>query len=480
MHSAGHAFNLLSPAEEDLIYASALRILAEMGMEIQHPGLLQALAEAGLPVDFAAERVRFPTSTVERFLASAEKFDWAVPRRSVRASAGVYNGLYHDPQTNQLLPWTEENLVFYFALARALPQVGTASMLGCRLPVPGALEPLYERYYSWKYGAAEGGSIHLDELCPYLLEIYQARAQALGAPLEQVFHGSVYLVPALRLGRHEAHQVAYFRAHGLRVHIGGSMLSLGANAPASLAGGVTLNLAEQLALNLLGWALFGEQALHLHASIAVLDMRSTIRPFGRPEMVIANLMTAQLARRLGASFNGHAGLSDAKLPSVEAGAQKAISAVATLLAGGSLWIDAGLLGIDEICSPIQLVLDNEFASALQHFTKEIAITPESLGLDVILSAGPAGFYLDLPHTAQHFRREHWLPRLWSRQMLFAWQDSGARLDADLARQYILDLQSHPPEPPAFSAALEQDLLRVIASAGQALGLPQTATLQRRA
>jgi hypothetical protein len=32
----------------------------------------------------------------------------------------------------------------------------------------------------------------------------------------------------------------------------------------------------------------------------------------------------------------------------------------TTLWRAEFWMDAGLLGIDEICSPIQLVLDNEF------------------------------------------------------------------------------------------------------------------------
>jgi trimethylamine:corrinoid methyltransferase-like protein len=35
MRTVGHAYNLLSPQELDLIRRSALRILAEMGIEVQ-------------------------------------------------------------------------------------------------------------------------------------------------------------------------------------------------------------------------------------------------------------------------------------------------------------------------------------------------------------------------------------------------------------------------------------------------------------
>ena len=467
MYVAGHAYNLISPAELDLIHRSALRVLDEVGMVVENVRLLQVLADFGLQVDLAEERVRFPPYLVERFIAEAGNFDWDAAVPSVSASAGVYSGLTHDPLSGELVPWTEEALAAYFALARALPHVDGAVMLGCRLPVPGPLEPLYERHVCWKYGAREAGSIHLDELCPFLLALYQARADDAGAPLEQVFRGTVYLVPPLKLGRHEAYQVAYFWERGLRVRIG-DMYAMGASAPATLAGAVTLNLAERLALSMLDAALYGERWLHLGCSISVMDMRTTIYPYGRPEMAIANLMTAQLARHYGASFSGHAGLTDAKLPCPEAGAQKALTAVPTLLAGGNVWLDAGLLSIDEVCSPVQMVLDDELLSALKHFVHEFEITDETIGLDTIAEAGPGGHFLDKMHTVRHFRDELWQPRLWSRQMLRPWLAGDRDLDTDRARQLALDVRNRGPEPPVMSQTLEREVLHVIGAAKEAL------------
>ena len=443
-------------------------------MQVENARLLQAMGDLGLQVDLESQRVRFPSSLVERFIAEADKYDWEhiVPR--VSGSAGVYHSLYHDPASDKLVPWTEEALVTYLTLARRLPHVEGASMLGCRLPVPPVLEPLYERYYCWKYGAHEGGSIHLDELCPYLLELYQAWADDRGVSPAQAFRGTVYVVPPLKLARHEAYQVAYFWERGVRVGIGGGMPAMGATAPVTLAGAVTLNLAEQLALRMVNWALWGEKRLHLGSSISVMDMRTTIRPFGRPEMAIANLMMAQLARHYGASFSGHAGLSDAKLPSVEAGAQKMMTAVPTLLAGGSLWVDAGLLAIDEVCSPVQMILDNEWMDALQRFAYDFEISEESIGLETILEAGPGGHFLDKEHTVRHFRQEHWNPTIWSRQMLRPWLEGDRRLDVDVARemalQVQLEVQQHGPEP-AMSESLENEVLRVIEQARKALVAP---------
>lgn len=467
MRLTGNLIPLLTDSELDCIHQGALRLLREMGMEIQNCHLLTVLADFGLPVDFDRQRVTFPGAVVEQYLSTAEKYDWEHAEPRVGGSAGVYHGRFHDPETGALVEWNEDHLAYYFALAKALPIFEGALMLGCRIPVPAPLEPLYERYYCWKYGAQEGSSIYLDETCPYLYDLYQARADLTGQPLQKVFRGTVYLVPALRLGQHEAYQVDYFRERGLRVGIG-DMYALGANAPATLAGAVTLNLAEQLALRILDWAWFGETTLRLGGSLSVMDMRTMIYPYGRPEMALANLMLAQLARRFGARYSGHAGLSDAKLPSVEAGYQKALTGIPTLLSGGSLWMDAGLLSIDEVCSPIQLILDHEFLSALRHLIKPFAVDDEAIGIDTILEAGPAGQYLDKDHTARHFRYEQWQPTLWSREMLNPWLEGARLLDADKARQIALNFRQKFQPAAQISAEAEKDILRVIESARRAL------------
>jgi len=55
---------------------------------------------------------------------------------------------------------------------------------------------------------------------------------------------------------------------------------------------VTLSIAENLALGILKHAFFNRRTLHLSSAISVFDMRTMIRPYGRPEMAIANLMAA--------------------------------------------------------------------------------------------------------------------------------------------------------------------------------------------
>ena len=57
MQIAGHAYDVMSLEEMELIHHSALRILDEMGMEVQNRTLLEVLANFGLPTDFSGQRV---------------------------------------------------------------------------------------------------------------------------------------------------------------------------------------------------------------------------------------------------------------------------------------------------------------------------------------------------------------------------------------------------------------------------------------
>jgi trimethylamine--corrinoid protein Co-methyltransferase len=268
------------------------------------------------------------------------------------------------------------------------------------------------------------------------------------------------LVPALKLGCHEAYQYFYFFRRGLQVHLG-DQYAMGATSPVTMAGSAALSLAEQLAVGIMQRAFFGGTSFGLGSSISPLDMRTMIYPYGRPEMAYTNMVMAQMARFYQLPFGGHAGLSDAKMPSCEAGAQKALTAIPTLLAGGHVHMDAGLLSIDEVFSPIQMILDNDFCGSLKHLCQEFGAGEEELALDLIAEVGPGGNFMATEHTARHFRGEHWEPRVWSRQMLSSWRESGRRLDVDYASEVYHGMLPALEAKPRLSDEEERDIRALI-------------------
>lgn len=160
-----------------------------------------------------------------------------------------------------------------------------------------------------RLGVTPCGSIHDIRLCPYLLEMSGIHAGNSGMSVEEGFTGSVWLAPPLKLGYLEAGQVAWFLDRGLRVNIGGSMLTGGATSPVTVAGMVAFCLAECILLAFLNRALHGDTAWGLGMAVTAMDPRTAMHPYRRPDMPIANMMGAQMARRYGLPFSGQCGLA---------------------------------------------------------------------------------------------------------------------------------------------------------------------------
>lgn len=462
MIASGHPYQVLSPAEEDAVHRNVLRIADEVGLQVENDGLLERMAAIGGRVHRADRRVTFSPAAVEAFISESERADYGARRPRLRCAVDIYYGHYLDPRSDKFLPMTVARARDYLRVARGLPRVDSMGMLGCPLEdIPPAAEPLYERYWSWRLGIDPGGSIHRIELCPFILEMCQVHAAHTGRPEAEVFKGGVYLVPPLKLGYQEAEHVAWFLERGLRVGVGGSMATGGATAPVTLAGMVTLTIAECLLVGMLNRALYGDRSWRVWMSATALDPRTMFRPYGRPDMALANLAAAQMARRYGVWGSGHTGLSDAPYPSPEAAAQKVISTLPALMALGAGAIQAGLLAVDEVFSPVQMVLDHELTRALDQFTREYEFSDESIAADVIATVGPGGNFMAEPHTVAWLRRELWQPELWERRGFSAWLSGDRRTDVDRARERVLDILDSEPPADAICPDEARELERII-------------------
>ena len=457
----GACATVLEPHEIERIHAAVARIMSEVGMRIESDVILSRLADAGCVVDLSTQTARCPPGVLSGFLQGSSRFDWESIQPVVHCNAGVYLGRNLDPFTDEHLDWSEERIVAYVKVAEALEHVERATMLGCPLPgVPSPIHPLYQRTFCWKHGLWPGGAVWDTRLCPYILEMCEVMADARAEPASTFFSASVYLSTTLTLACGEAEQYVYFVDRGLPVSIG-HMSSAGGSAPVTLAGAVALHLAEGLFINMIQRAFRGVDTLRLGCSITPLDMRTLTYPYGRPERQIMNLMVADMAKHYGAAFSGHGGHTDAKRPSAEAGAQRALTTIPTLMCGGTTSVAAGLLSVDEVFSPIQMVIDNEYAGALKRFARGCEITDETLAVDVVKAVGPGGLFTGTDHTVAHFRSEIWEPGLWSRTMLSRWQVEGAKIDAERARDVCAEVLARPDTPPRISERVETELRRVM-------------------
>jgi len=457
----------LSRVQVETIHHQALRVLSELGVRVEHEELRQRLEGLGARCDHAAEMVRFSPTLIERLIAAAPKRpinDEAPPQVSGRV--GIYACRYLDAETNALLPFNEERLAFYIGLARTLKYVAGISMLGVPFvpeDIPAPYLPLAERLFAWKYGIAPGGSVLSTGLCESLLEMYAWRAQTTGKRLGEVFRAVGYLISPLRLARPECEQLLFFAQRGLHMSIG-HLPSQGGTAPVTLAGAIVLALAEQLFLFLLQRALWEDASLSLGSDVSTIDMRTGALCYGRPEQQRINAAFADLARFYGCTCYGHTGNADAHLPGYEAAAQKATGALFTALATGHGSVSEGLLSVDEVCSPVQMVLDDDLVGSLKALLAEIRVGEEECAVEEILRVGPGGTYLSTDHTARRFRDELFQPRTWSAGLTSAWQATGGKVEVDRARDFVRDFARRFTPTPALTADDEEALRAIIARA----------------
>ena len=459
-------FSVLTQSQIEDIHRAALQVLHGTGVRVESQELLSLLGEFGGEPDFEDQRIRFSPPWIEQFLAESEKYDWSCHQPSFRCSVGIYQGLYLDPETDQLQPFTEETLRDYIRVGNALPEVNFVGMLGVPFEpdwVPAAYTPLAEKLYAWKYGARPYGTVQFTGLCPYLEEIYARYAEETGRPLTEVFGATGYLLSPLRLARSECEQLLSFKSRGLRMGIG-HMLSLGLSTPVTIAGAAVEKLAESLFLSILHRALWGGRGFSLGGFGVVGEMRTARSMGGRPERSTVEIVLAQIARWYGVRSGGGGGLSDAKEPSPQAGMQKALASAIAVCACGSAELDAGLLSLDEINSPEQMIHDAELTGALQHLLRPVEVTAETLAVDDIASVGPGGNFMGSTLTAQHFRQDLWQPSIWDWQVLPEWLTSGAHSDRRRAKKRIQEILSSPPPEPGISEELEEDLRAIIARA----------------
>jgi trimethylamine--corrinoid protein Co-methyltransferase len=455
-------WKLLSEREEEKLHEIALRILSEVGVKVENEEVLTKLADFGARVDRAKQAAFFPQRFVEDFLASSERFDWDGAEPYVSGSASIYFGYYLDPETDEFCPLTVVNILRYFKVARYIGLgFGSAYVFPVDEVPHEALVPFFH-YLALKFTGLSSASVNNVRWAPIVLEMAEAFAAEKNVPVQRVISPvHIHLFSPLRFSAEEARIFLFFAERGLRIGVG-TMSVLGSNAPVTIAGALAQHLAQNIFINILYRAYFGEKRLQFSSAISPLDMRTLMQSYGRPEKELCNVAMAQMARRYGAHFFPHTGHSDAKRPGPEAGFEKALNSLPSLIACGRANISCGLLSVDEVYSPIQLVIDREIVDVLNRFVGGFDVNEATLAFETIKEVGHGGVFTGTEQTVAHWRKELWMPKIFAREMFSAWRGRGAKTEVDLARGICIEALKGEPLPVHISERLEQKLLAIIA------------------
>jgi trimethylamine--corrinoid protein Co-methyltransferase len=458
-------WQVLRPEEVQHLHDATLRLLSEVGVVFHSEAALDQLRARGAHVN--GHTVRFPSSLVERAVASCPSqvtLHGRSPQRDVYLGRGAvhYTSCFGPVRVRRLgereaLPATLDDLRRFTLLADALDNVAYCLFHVRPHEVPAGWHDAYcaatmlkitdkHIHFSQDTAANTDLLIALGEVAAADAGVEGPVFSMGGCPDSPLVYGEDVCTKLLK---------AVPRGIPFLI-VSGAMA--GGTAPATLAGTLLVQNAEVLAGVTLAQLLRPGAPLIYGSFSGGMDMRTGAFVMGGAELALMQAATAQMCELYHIPLGyGSGGWTDAREPNVQAGMEKGCTLLATALAGVEVIHSAigGMLGAAEIADYAQMIVDDELCSMVNRYLKGIAVSEDTLALDLIREVGPGGQFVDATHTARWLRREHFLPRLLERG------PGGGPLDGILARageRARTILETHQPNRLSQAAAEEIDAL----------------------
>lgn len=447
----GHAF---TDATMERIIQGALDILGQIGIAIPEAGLQTQLAAQGIA--FRANRALVEPAKARAYLEHTRTLP---NRHGQKKSAGpdkpLLDGTINEYCANlldvhgRLSPYTMDSLTetAQFVEKYAVKLGFTPNVPGYPSDVPRELEALARLYLCAKHCH---GSLPLEPTSILAAEYMFAMCDVLGTAILTL---PVYVASPLTLGG-ESLAMALRFADRLRSVKVSSMPSYGVTTPMNMHAAFSLALAECLGAAWIVNALTGLDAEFL-VQMHPFDFRAMSFVYGSPEQMTLGLMASEFnARLFGYPYRITRGNIHtlAKTPGVQAAAEKASIITAGAMLGARRFSGAGALSLDEIFSPVQLVIDQEILGHVWRYLCGIPTGDMPENLLALVEEGLQSGYMGTDLTLDSMDDFLWYPDLFTRKALDAWRQEGSKDAVDRARDIVLATMA---EPPAYRLADHQ-------------------------
>ncbi|MCK6471557.1 MAG: trimethylamine methyltransferase family protein [Planctomycetes bacterium] len=434
-HAGGIASSVFPAEQRERIHQMALRILRDVGIQVDDEDVQQRLRKAGAPAGDKPNRFRIPAPMVADALFSAPST--ATIANRVGEPVAIGPEVPHAPSTF----WTGAALRQVTGREGKTERIDSAwfsrfTRLVDRLPNTTAIvgtalsdvPPKVSDFVGFRL-MAKNTAKHLRPLMfskdgsRAILEM--GRVLAGGTSLKErpiLSVGYSILTPL----RWEGIALGLFRqtaGHGIPVMINSEPMA-GASAPVTLAGTVALGHAEVLSGVVINQLLEpGRPCIYNLGFAHVMEMHSSMALTGAPENGLLGAASGEMAAHVklpSASWM----CTEAMLADPQAAYEKTITALAHAQAGvGIIW-GVGQLESEVSVSLPQAVIDDEIAGTVLRFKRGIPVDEERLAEKLIVAKGHDGFYLEEDHTVEHFRAEIRRASLSFRNRRETWEREG--------------------------------------------------------
>lgn len=201
---------------------------------------------------------------------------------------------------------------------------------------------------------------------------------------------------------------------------------MGAMAPITVAGAITLSHAEALACIVLSQLTKTGAPVCYGTFTSNVDMKSGAPAFGTPSHFQASLAAGQMARKIGLPWRSAAG-SAANLNDVQAANENQMGLWGCLMAGATViihaggWLEGGLSVSYE-----KLVTDAEVLNMIAELCAGADAGADEIGFDSALAAvEPQGHFFAAPQTMERYNTQFYEPIVHDYANFGTWSERGS-------------------------------------------------------
>jgi trimethylamine:corrinoid methyltransferase-like protein len=434
----------------DRMHEAAVTMIERTGIQVEHAGVREAIAgRAGFSL--ADGRVRIARAKVEAYVAEMRAQAAPVPVRDPDKplSLGVDTRASYivGRDGTTLRPMTRQDVVDSAKLVTMLGDRGVhGSTTGLPMDVPQALIPLEQFMISAQYSRGGGETNDVTDIPTSEAIRDMNRVYGRG------FGRSVWNPSPMILGGGELDILWHFRDSVESVFVG-SMPIMGVTGPCDPIGVFTLGVAECLGGAVILKELLPKAWVMIGPHPEPADMGSGVMVFGTPEWEILDVMHRDVHGYYGFRWDGKMIHTTASVPGPQAAADHAGSMMLGASYGYTSFSPGGMLALDEVYSPAQLVIDADILAHTGRIGRG-AWSGEGLELDQlpgvvaeVIATGEA--FITHDTTAANMRAQYHAPKVLKRRNRVQWEAAG-RPDEVATAQAEADrlVAAFDYEPPA--------------------------------
>ena len=459
---------LLNEAEKEKIYHSALLILEQVGIEVNHQEARDLLRDAGAQLE--GNRVFFKPYILEEALDSTPEYvniydrdgDLSMKLGSEENyyGTGSDNPYVHDPFTGEKRSSRLEDVRNFSVLVEALPNMDFRMSMALPEDIPTEVVDIYQFQSMLLSGkkpivftsadhkntetliemasVAAGGYEELARK-PFFIQYTEPTSPltATEDALERLLLSAKYEVPA--------------------IFISGAMM--GATVPTTVPGAAAVCLAEELAGVAIAQQKNPGAPVIMGGGGGAMDMKSTVLSYGATPGLLLDSTMIEVCKFLDMPVFQKAGCSDSKIPDAQAALESTLWFTVMGSSEADLIHDVGYLESGKVSSTEMVVIGDEIAGQVRDFTKGLEVNDEQLALDAVERVGPGGNFLTDSHTMDNFKDLR-MPDLMDRQTYESWSEDGEKTLTERAREKAQDILNNyePPELDEASAEIIEEIV----------------------